>query len=267
MEVIICPSAERASLLVAQLIADTVRENPMSVLGLATGRTPEGVYDRLGQLHRETNLDFSSVTTFNLDEYVGIPATHPESFRSCMDRSLFSKINIKRENTHLPDGMSDDLEEECARYDHAIIERGGIDLQLLGIGLNGHLAFNEPLSSLTSRTRAKSLTPETRAQNAHAFGSLEQVPTRAVTMGIGTVLDSRWSILMATGASKAEIILKAVEGPLSAIVPASALQMHRRCTVVVDEPAAEWLQMKEYYRWVFANEPEWAPYRSLVIGH
>lgn len=264
MEVIICPTTESANLLTAQLIADSVKVKPTSVLGLATGRTPEGVYARLGQLHQETGLDFSKITTFNLDEYIGIPTTHPQSFRAFMERELFSKTNIRRENTHLPNGMATDLEAECQRYETAIAAAGGIDVQLLGIGLNGHLAFNEPLSSLTSRTRAKALTPETRRQNEHAFGSLEQVPTRAVTVGVGTVLESRWAILLATGASKAEIVRKAVEGPLCAIVTASALQMHRRCTVIVDEAAAAQLEMKEYYRWVFDHEPEWEPYRRIV---
>jgi glucosamine-6-phosphate deaminase len=237
------------------------------VLGLATGKTPEGVYDRLSTLHREQRLDFSLVTTFNLDEYIGIPASHPQSFRSSMEQQLFSKINIKRENTHVPNGMASDLEAECATYEKRIMDAGGIDIQLLGIGLNGHLAFNEPLSSLTSRTRPKSLTPETRAQNAPAFGSLEEVPARAITMGVGTIMDSRWCILLATGSSKAEILQKAIEGPINAVVTASSLQMHRRCTVVVDEAAGAWLQMKEYYRWVFATEPEWSPYRSLVTAH
>lgn len=225
------------------------------------------MYDRLSTLHKEQRLDFSLVTTFNLDEYIGIPASHPQSFRSSMEQQLFSKINIKRENTHLPNGMASDLEAECATYEKRIMDAGGIDIQLLGIGLNGHLAFNEPLSSLTSRTRPKSLTPETRAQNAPAFGSLEQVPARAITMGVGTIMDSRWCILLATGSSKAEILQKAIEGPINAVVTASSLQMHRRCTVVVDEAAAAWLQMKEYYRWVFATEPEWSPYRSLVTAH
>lgn len=267
IEVIICPTTESANHLVAQLIADTVRSKPRSVLGLPTGRTPEGVYDRLAMLHTEQKLDFANVTTFNLDEYIGIPATDPQSYRSTMERCFFSKVNINRANTHLPDGMASDLETECASYEQLIMDCGGIDIQLLGIGLNGHLAFNEPLSSFSSRTRPKSLTPETRAQNSSFFGSLDQVPMRAVTMGIGTILDSRWCILLATGSSKAEIILKAVEGPLGAAVPATALQMHRRCTVVVDEAAAAWLTMKEYYRWVFATEPEWAPYRAFVTAH
>lgn len=266
MEVIICPSAARANLLTAQLIADTIKAKPKAVLGLATGKTPEGVYSRLAQLNKEEGLDFSQVTSFNLDEYIGIPATHPQSFRATMDRELFSKINIKKDNTHLPDGMAKDLDAECARYEKAIAATPGIDLQLLGIGLNGHLAFNEPLSSLSSRTRTKSLTPETRRQNTPAFGSLDEVPTRAITMGVGTILESKWSILLATGSSKAEILLKAIEGPISAVVPASALHMHRRCTVILDEQAAEWLKMKEYYRWVLANEPEWAPYRSIALG-
>lgn len=244
-----------------------MRAKPRAVLGLATGRTPEGVYDRLATLHKEQRLDFSFVTSFNLDEYIGIPATHAQSFRSTMERQLFSKINIKRENTHLPNGMASDLEAECAAYEKRIMDAGGIDIQLLGIGLNGHLAFNEPLSSLSSRTRPKSLTPETRAQNAPAFGSLDEVPARAITMGVGTIMDSRWCILLATGSNKAEILQKAIEGPMSSVVTASALQMHRRCTVVVDEAAAAWLQMKEYYRWVFATEPEWSPYRSLVTAH
>jgi glucosamine-6-phosphate deaminase len=264
MEVIICSSAERASILVARLISDAIKQKPASVLGLATGRTPELVYKRLCALHLAEQLDFSEVTTFNLDEYIGIPASHPQSYRSTMQRELFDHINIKPSKTFLPNGMGTDLEAECVEYERKIIESGGIDLQLLGIGLNGHLAFNEPLSSLTSRTRTKSLTPETREQNAAFFGGADRVPSRAITMGVGTILESRWCILLATGASKADILHQAVEGPMQSVVPASALQMHRRCTVIVDEAAAAKLQLKDYYRWVFANEPEWAPYRSDI---
>ena len=250
----------------AQLIADTVRSNPRAVLGLATGRTPETVYKLLCQKHRSEQLDFSGITTFNLDEYIGIPASHAQSYRSTMETSLFSHINIQSSNTHLPNGMAANLEEECMRYEDAIKRAGGIDLQLLGIGLNGHLAFNEPLSSLSSRTRTKSLTPETRAQNASFFGGADKVPSRALTMGVGTILDSRWCLMLATGTSKATILQQAVEGPVCSVVTASALQMHRRCTVVVDEPAASKLQFTEYYRWVFLNEPEWERYRTLVVA-
>lgn len=261
MEVIICSSTSHASDLVARLIADTVRKRPASVLGLATGRTPELVYQRLRELHQSEGLDFSQVTTFNLDEYIGIPASHPQSYRSTMQRSLFDHINIKAEKTFLPNGTAADLDAECLAYEQKITEAGGIDVQLLGIGLNGHLAFNEPLSSLSSRTRTKSLTPETRAQNAEFFGGAEHVPSRAITMGVGTILDSRWCILLATGESKAEILHKAIEGPVQSVVTASALQIHKKCTVIVDEAAASKLQHKDYYRWIFANEPEWEPYR------
>jgi glucosamine-6-phosphate deaminase len=234
------------------------------VLGFATGRTPETVYKLLCEKHASQNLDFSRVASFNLDEYIGIPASHPQSYRSTMESALFKHINIKRSNTHLPNGMAEDLEAECIRYESEIQRAGGIDLQLLGIGINGHLAFNEPLSSLTSRTRTKSLTPETRAQNSSFFGGADKVPSRAITMGVGTILDSRWCLMLATGESKAGIIQKAIEGPVCSVVTASTLQMHRRCTVVVDEAAASKLAFSDYYRWVFLNEPEWKPYRQLV---
>lgn len=234
------------------------------MLGFATGRTPETVYKLLCEKHASQNLDFSRVASFNLDEYIGIPASHPQSYRSTMESALFKHINIERSNTHLPNGMAEDLEAECIRYESEIQRAGGVDLQLLGIGLNGHLAFNEPLSSLTSRTRTKSLTPETRAQNSSFFGGADKVPSRAITMGVGTILDSRWCLMLATGESKAGIIQKAIEGPVCSVVTASSLQMHRRCTVVVDEAAASKLAFSDYYRWVFLNEPEWEPYRQIA---
>lgn len=261
---IICPTAEKASALTAQLVADLVRTKPTAVLGLATGRTMEAVYATLRRQYQEEALDFSGTTTFNLDEYIGIPASHPQSYRSTMDGSLFKHININPKNTHLPDGQAKDLDAECRRYEQAIEHAGGIDLQLLGIGSNGHLAFNEPLSSLSSRTRTKSLTPETREQNSAFFGGAENVPSRAITMGVGTILDSRWCVMLATGGSKAGILQKAIEGPVCSVVTASALQMHRRCTVIVDEPAASKLQFTDYYRWVFSNEPEWSAYRVFA---
>ncbi len=234
------------------------------MLGLSTGRTPERVYARLVEKYRAGTLDFSHVRTFNLDEYIGLPGSDPRSYRGTMDALLFSQVNINPANTHLPNGIASDLDAECANYEAKIEECGGIDLQLVGIGENGHLAFNEPLSSLSSRTRAKSLTPETRAQNAKFFGGAEHVPTRAITMGVGSILDSRWCILLATGEAKAPILKKAIEGPLSSMVTASALQLHKRCVAILDEAAASQLDMKEYYRWVFANEPEWQPYQGFV---
>ena len=264
MEVIIRPNAEAAADLVAQFIAHELRATPTLVLGLATGRTMETVYARLVGLRHETGLDFSLCRTFNLDEYVGLPAGDPNSYRHYMDQHLFSQVNIDRRNTHLPNGMAADLDAECARYEQLMARSGGVDLQLLGVGRTGHIGFNEPLSALRSRTRVKALSPVTLEQNAPFFGGADRVPRRAITMGVGTILDARRVLLLATGAEKAAIIARAVEGPITSMVSASALQLHRRCTVVVDEAAAGELRAAEYYRWIFENEPEWEPYREPV---
>lgn len=261
MEVIIRPDADSAAELVARIVADELRANPHIVLGLATGRTMEKVYEKLVRMHREENLDFSLCRTFNLDEYVGLPPEDPHSYRYYMNRHLFSRINIDLRNTHLPNGMADDLDKECERYEKLIQRCGGIDLQLLGIGRSGHIGFNEPLSALKSRTRVKALSPQTIEQNAPLFEDKSKMPRRAITMGVGTILDCRRCILLATGEEKADIIAKAVEGPITSMISATALQLHPRCTVIVDEQAASKLQGSDYYRWIFMNEPEWAPYR------
>lgn len=261
MEVIIRPTADEASALVAQLIARELRSNPHLVLGLATGRTMESVYARLVRMFREEHLDFSLCRTFNLDEYVGLPGSDRHSYRHYMNHHLFMQVNIDLRNTHLPDGTVHDLDAECARYESLIQRCGGIDLQLLGIGRAGHLGFNEPLSALRSRTRVKALSPVTLAQNAPLFDDPAAMPRRAVTMGVGTILECRRCLLLATGSEKAEIIAAAVEGPISAMISATALQLHSRCTVVVDEAAASALKGNEYYRWIFHNEPEWEQFR------
>ena len=179
-----------------------------------------------------------------------------------MNERLFKHINIKLENTFLPNGVADDILAECAVYEQRIAELGGIDFQLLGIGSTGHIGFNEPLSALRSRTRAKALTPETRVQNAPMFGNaIEDVPKRAVTMGVGTILDSDRCVLLATGKAKASIVAQAMEGPVTSMISASALQLHPHCTIVVDEDAASDLVNTEYYRWIFANEPEWQEFQ------
>jgi glucosamine-6-phosphate deaminase len=179
-----------------------------------------------------------------------------------MDDHLFTKVNIARDRTHLPDGMAADLGAESLRYERLIREAGGIDLQVLGLGEAGHIGFNEPLSALLSRTREKALTPTTRQQNAALFGGrLAAVPKRAITMGVGTILESKRCLLLATGAAKAAVLAKAVEGPISSMITASALQLHPRCTVIVDEAAARRLRGKKYYRWIFQNEPEWEEFR------
>lgn len=261
MEVIIQPTKEAAAHLVARVIARELRANPHLVLGLATGATMERVYRQLVRMHREEGLDFSLCSTFNLDEYVGLFASDPNSYRHYMEHHLFGQVNIDARNTHLPNGRAGDLDEECRRYEAAIKRFGGIDLQLLGIGKAGHIGFNEPLSALRSRTRVKALTPTTRKQNAPFFGGEDQMPRRAITMGVGTIIEARRCLLLATGDSKAEVLARAVEGPITSMVSASALQLHPRCTVVVDEEAGGKLAEQDYYRWVFENEPEWEGYR------
>lgn len=257
MEVIIQPDPETAARLVARLIAKALRAKPALVLGLATGRTMERVYDELVRMHKEEALDFSSCRTFNLDEYVGLSGKDPNSYRHYMNRHLFLRVNIDLRNTQLQNGVAPDLDAECLRYEDNIRKAGGIDFQLLGIGRDGHIGFNEPLSALRSRTRVKALTPATVAQNAPLFAAPEQMPKRAMTMGVGTILDSRRCVLLATGGEKSSIIARAVEGPITAMISASALQLHPHCTVVVDQGAATELQGSDYYRWVFENEPEW----------
>ena len=261
MEVIIQPTDESAAALVARVVGHDLRVNPHLVLGLATGKTMERVYRQLVRQHQEGRLDFSLCRTFNLDEYVGLFPSDPHSYRHYMDEHLFRLVNIEPRNTHLPNGLASNLDEECRRYEGLIQRFGGIDLQLLGIGRAGHIGFNEPLSALRSRTRVKALTPTTLKQNGPAFGGEDKVPRRAITMGVGTIIEARRCLLLATGSSKAEVIAQAVEGPITSMVTASTLQLHPRCTVVVDEAAAARLKEKDYYRWIFENEPEWEEYR------
>jgi glucosamine-6-phosphate deaminase len=242
-------------------MARELRANPALVLGLATGRTMEAVYRILARMHLDEALDFSLCRTFNLDEYVGLSAEDARSYRYYMNRHLFSQVNLDLRNTNLPDGTATDLDAECREYEQKIKRCGGIDLQLLGLGQAGHIGFNEPLSALRSRTRVKALSPVTIAQNAALFGGAENVPRRAITMGVGTIQESRRCLLLATGANKAEVIAKAVEGPITSMISATALQLHARCTVVLDEAAAGKLQAADYYRWIFANEPEWEEFR------
>lgn len=262
MQIIIRPTSEIAALLTARLIAEALTAKPDLVLGLATGRTMERVYADLARRHLDHGLDFSSCRTFNLDEYVGIAPEDPNSYRHYMNRHLFERVNIDLRNTHVPNGVASDLAAECARYERAILACGGIDLQLLGIGTDGHIGFNEPLASLRSRTRVEILTSATRRQNAGMFsGDPERVPPCALTMGVGTILDSRRCLMLATGSEKTDILAKAVEGPITAMIPASALQMHPDSTIIVDETAATGLRGADYCRTIFNTAPAWAAYR------
>ncbi len=250
MRVIFEPHQQAVARTAAQFVADLVRRKPNCVLGLATGSTPLGMYNELIRLHREDGLDFSGVATFNLDEYVGLGPDHPHSYRRFMQTSLFDHLNIAPANTHVPDGLAKDFDSFCRLYEQAIRDAGGIDLQVLGIGTDGHIAFNEPGSSLGSRTRLKTLAPETIQDNARFFGSPEAVPRLAVTMGVGTILECRQCLLLATGESKAKAIRNTVEGPVTAQVTASALQLHRDVIVMVDEEAGRLLERRDYYRHV-----------------
>jgi len=241
VKVLIVKNYEELSLETALRIAEAVRSNPDIVLGLATGGTPLGCYRELIRMHREEGLSFSRVTTFNLDEYVGLPPSHPQSYHYYMFHNLFDHVDVRRENVHIPDGMAEDLDEECRRYEEAIKEAGGIDLQLLGIGRNGHIGFNEPGSPFDSRTRVVKLSEQTRKDNARFFNSIDEVPTHAITMGIGTIMEARRIILIASGEAKADAIAKAVKGPKTVDVPASALQDHPDCLFIIDKEAASLL--------------------------
>lgn len=262
MEVIIRPDAEKTAQLAALFIANQMTLHSKFVLGLATGRTMERIYAILVNMHRNEGVDFSRCHSFNLDEYIGLPTEDKNSYRSYMNHHLFDHVNIKNTNTHVPNGMARNLKTEAKIYEEKIHQVGGIDLQLLGIGETGHIGFNEPLSALMSRTRDKSLTPHTRRQNAEMFGGdPNKVPSRAMTMGVGTILEARSILLVALGTSKASILAKAIEGPITSMISASALQLHSSCKILVDHDAASQLSGREYYDWVFQNEPEYAPYR------
>jgi glucosamine-6-phosphate deaminase len=255
VKVLILDNAEEAAARVAEIVAARLRAQPATVLGLATGETMRPVYARLVALHREGRADFAKATTFNLDEYVGVAPEHPASFHAFMRETLFDHVNLPPERGHLPRGDAADPEAESREYEARIRAAGGIDLQVLGIGRNGHVAFNEPTSSLGSRTRIKTLTEATRIANAPAFAP-KPVPRHAITMGIATILEARACVLLATGASKAEAVARMVEGPLGADCPATALQMHPAATVVLDGAAAGALKLREYYETVHPGGAE-----------
>lgn len=256
MRIIILESSEAVSSRAAEIFCRTIHRNPQSVLGLATGGTPLGTYRELVRRHRVGEVSFAGVTTFNLDEYVGLPAEHSQSYASFMQQHLFGQADFVPQQCHLPNGQADDLGATCAEYERQIDEAGGIDLQLLGIGSDGHIAFNEPGSSLASRTRVKALTERTRQDNARFFEQAEDVPKLAITMGIGSILDAERIVLLATGANKADAVQRFVEGPISAQMPASALQLHPQVDVLLDEAAAAQLERREYYEYVESLQRE-----------
>jgi glucosamine-6-phosphate deaminase len=253
MEIIVKDAVEEMSKCAARVVARTINAKPNSVLGLATGSTPLGLYRELVRLHKDEGLDFSQVTTFNLDEYVGLTQNHPQSYHYFMHENLFKHINIAKQNIYIPSGTTDNYAAFCQWYEHRIRECGGIDLQLLGIGTDGHIAFNEPSSSLGSRTRIKTLARQTIEDNARFFDALDQVPIYAITMGVGTILEARKIVVLANGKNKASAVASAIEGPVTSMVTASALQLHRDVLFIVDREAAGELKMLDYYEWIQAK--------------
>lgn len=256
MEIIIQKESAQAAEIGARIIARQIEEKSDSVIGMATGSTPVSMYQKL----IEMDLDWSQVTTFNLDEYIGLPKEHPQTYHSFMWENLFRHINIDASKVHIPDGNASDIPGHCAEYEAAIVAAGGIDIQVLGIGTDGHIGFNEPSSSLASRTRIKTLTERTVQDNARFFDSAEEVPRHVITMGIGTIMEARTNLLLAFGDNKSAAIAGAVEGPITANNPASILQMHPSVKVCLDDAAAEKLERAHYYRWVYDGKPEWQQY-------
>lgn len=254
-EVVIVPDAARAGAIVADEIVALIRRRPDAVLGLATGSTPLPVYEALHG--RIDGVDVSQVRGFALDEYVGLDPAHPESYRSVITREVVEPLGLDPDRIRTPDGSLAGIEHAGEDYEAAIEAAGGVDLQILGVGTDGHIGFNEPGSSFASRTRVKTLTRRTREDNARFFDTVDEVPRHCITQGIGTILRARHLVLLAFGEGKAAAVAGAVEGPVTASLPGSAIQLHPHVTVVVDEAAASCLERADYYRFAWDNKPVW----------
>jgi len=258
MEVIICPNEQRVGQIGAAKVAQIAnRVGPEVVLGVATGSSPLATYAELAQLVRDGLIDLSRASAFALDEYVGLAEDHPQSYHDTIRRTVAVPLGLDPARVHVPDGSVEGLATAGARYEQAIREVGGVDVQILGVGSNGHIGFNEPTSSLSSRTRLKTLAPATRADNARFFPSIDDIPHHCMTQGLGTIMDARSIVLVATGRHKAAAIAAIIEGPVTAMWPGSILQMHQHATVVVDEDAASGLKLIDYYKQVYASLPDW----------
>ena len=260
MLVVLKQDAQEVGQEAARIVSAAVCAKPSLVLGLATGSTPLGMYEKLISLHKNSGLDFSKTTSFNLDEYLGLAPDNPQSFHCFMHSNFFAHVNFSKDKVHIPSGaLRANYSEYCESYESEIRKAGGIDLQILGIGRNGHIGFNEPNSSLASRTRLKELTQETIEDNRRFFPKDEEIPECAITMGIGTILDARRILILATGKSKAAAVAKAIEGPISSSVSASALQLHPDVTFIIDEEAACALTQRDYYRRVLELTRKYTP--------
>jgi glucosamine-6-phosphate deaminase len=254
-EVLIVADAAAAGAIVADEIVRLIRAEPGAALGLATGSTPLPVYEALAS--RLEGVDVSRVRGFALDEYVGIDPGHPQSYRSVITREVVEPLGLDPARVRVPDGSLERIEHAGEDYERALTEAGGVDLQILGIGTDGHIGFNEPGSSFASLTRVKTLTEQTREDNARFFDSIDDVPRHCITQGLGTILRARHLVLLAFGAGKAAAVAGAIEGPMTASLPGSAIQLHPHATVVIDEAAASALAHADYYRYTFANKPAW----------
>ncbi|KAB1143479.1 glucosamine-6-phosphate deaminase [Streptomyces luteolifulvus] len=254
MEVVIRPDADDADRTVAGIVHQALADG-MRTLGLATGSSPLGVYRDLARRHRHEGLSFAGVEAFLLGEYVGLPPAHPHSFAHVIQRELADHVDLDPARLHLPSGTAPDPAAEARRFERCLTEAGPVGLQILGIGVNGHIGCNEPGSSLASRTRLKTLTDDTRRDKARFFGSIEGVPRHVITQGLATIGDASHLVLVATGPHKARAVAAAVEGPVTAACPASVLQLHPHVTVVVDEIAASRLEQQAYYRCIARHKP------------
>lgn len=238
MRVIITVDYDEMSKRAAEIVKKQIKEKPNSVLGLATGSTPLGMYKYLIEMYKKGEIDFSNVVTFNLDEYVGLSPDHPQSYHYFMYENFFNHVNIKKENIHIPNGVAEDLEEECERYEKEIEKAGGIDLQILGIGVNGHIGFNEPDESIDTKTHVVTLTEDTINANKRFFKNADEVPRKAITMGLGSIMKARKIVLLASGKSKARAIKETIKGKLTTKVPATVLALHPGVTIIIDKEAA-----------------------------
>ena len=256
-EIVVARSKQAAGELVATEIRRLIESKADTVLGLATGSTPLPVYAALAASFRANPLDVSRVRGFALDEYVGLPADHPESYRTVITRDVVGPLGLTPNQIQVPNGDFATLEHAGAEYERAIEAAGGVDLQILGIGRTGHLGFNEPGSSFASLTRVNTLAPKSRADNARFFASPDDVPRHGITQGLGTIRRARHLVLLAFGAEKAAAVAAAVEGPVTSSQPGSAIQLHAHVTVVLDEDAAAQLASLDYYRYIWANKPAW----------
>ena len=263
MEVVITSDEGEAGRLGADVVTELLRRRPDAVIGVATGSSPLAIYDELGRRIDAGELSLKHARAFMLDEYIGLPPDHPERYHQVIHRDFVAKVDIEPRHVHGPDGSAQDVPAACAAYERAIAEAGGIDVQILGVGTDGHIAFNEPGSSLVSRTRLKTLTERTRLDNSRFFdGDADAVPRHCITQGLGTIMDARAVVLVAQGAGKADAVAAMVEGPITAMVPGSILQMHPHATVVVDEAAAAGLKLAEYYRLTYDSKPQWQRYEN-----